>query len=90
MPSEVAVTGVTLAPSTNTIEAGKTVKLTETVAPDNATDKTVSFSSSDESLATVTDDGTVTAIKAGTVTITGTAGTVSRTAEIVITEPTTE
>ncbi|VDG18247.1 hypothetical protein [Lactobacillus brevis] [Lactiplantibacillus mudanjiangensis] len=87
-PSEVAVTGVTLAPSTDTIEVGKTAVLTATVTPDDATDKTVIFSSSDNTVATVAADGTVTAIKAGTVTITGETGGKTGIAEITVTETT--
>ena len=68
-PTVVDVTGVTLSDSTATITAGQTKTLTATVAPDNATDKTVSWSSSDEAVATV-EDGVVTAVAAGTATIT--------------------
>ncbi len=68
-PTVVDVTGVTLSDSTATITAGQTKTLTATVAPENATDKTVSWSSSDEAVATV-EDGVVTAVAAGTATIT--------------------
>ena len=47
--------------------------LTATVAPDNATDKTVTWMTSDASVATVDDSGVVTAVGAGTATITATA-----------------
>ena len=56
----VAVTGVTMSPKTLTIEAGKTGKLTGTVAPANATNKSVTYTSSDTTKATVAVDGTVT------------------------------
>lgn len=56
----VAVTGVTMAPKTITIEAGKTGKLTGTVAPANATNKSVTYTSADTAKATVAADGTVT------------------------------
>ena len=68
-PTVVDVTGVTLSDSTATITAGQTKTLTATVAPENATDKTVSWSSSDGAVATV-EDGVVTAVAAGTATIT--------------------
>lgn len=69
-PETVAVTGVTLDKSTLNLEVGGTAKLTATVAPDNATNKNISWSSSDEAVAKVGTDGTVTAVTAGTATIT--------------------
>ncbi len=51
---------------------GGTETLTATVSPDNATDKTVTWSTSDSSVATVA-DGVVTAVGKGTATITATA-----------------
>ena len=70
-PSAIAVTGITL-DADATINLGETKTLTATVAPDNATDKTVSWRSEDETVATVA-DGVVTAVAAGTATITATA-----------------
>ena len=72
----VKVTGLTLSSSTMTVEIGKTGSLTATVKPDNATDKTVTWSSSNNSVATVDSNGKVTAVAAGTATITAKAGTV--------------
>ena len=69
----VAVTGITLNKEAVQLKVGKTTKLTATVEPDNATDKTVVWSSGDETVATVSEDGTVTAVAEGTATIT--AGT---------------
>ena len=51
---------------------GETLTLTATVAPDDATDKTVTWTSSDPTVANVA-DGVVTAVAAGTATITATA-----------------
>ena len=71
----VAVTGVTLNKASTSIEAGETETLVATVAPDNATDKTVTWSSSNTAVATVDSAGKVTAVSAGSATITATAGT---------------
>lgn len=63
-------TSVKLNYSSKTITAGKTYQLTATVSPKNASVKTVKWSSSDKSIATVNSKGLVTAKKGGTVTIT--------------------
>ena len=68
----VAVTGVNLNPTSATLTVGGTETLTATVAPDNATDKTVAWASSDTSVATV-ENGVVTAVAAGTAIITATS-----------------
>ena len=78
----VAVTGVTLNKTTTTIGIGKNETLTATVAPDDATDKTVTWTSSDESVATVDSNGKVTAVASGTATITATIGGKSATCVI--------
>lgn len=65
-------TGVSVSPSTASVEAGSTVQLTETVAPSNATDKSVSWSSSNTAVATVDSSGLVTGVSAGSATITAT------------------
>ncbi len=64
-------TGVTVSPSTLKLESGSTGTLTATVSPSDATDKSVTWSSSKESVATVS-NGTVKAVSAGTATITAT------------------
>lgn len=66
----VAVTDVTLNKNTLTLEIGGTETLTATVAPENATDKTVTWESDKTNIATVDNNGKVTAIKDGTATIT--------------------
>ena len=65
----VAVTGVTLDKTTADVEVGKTVTLTATVAPENATNKNVTWASDDETIATV-EDGVVTGVAEGTANIT--------------------
>ena len=70
----VAVTSVTVSPKTLNLEVGQIgTKLTATVTPDNATDKTVTWTSNNDKVATVAADGTVTAVGEGTATITATA-----------------
>ena len=66
---DVSVTGVTITPQTLELKEGTTGTLTAAIAPANATKKTVSWTSSDEKVATV-DNGTVTAVAEGTATIT--------------------
>jgi uncharacterized protein YjdB len=63
------VTGVTLDKTSATLTEGDEFVLTATVNPSNATNKTVTWSSSDKMVATVS-DGKVTALKAGKATIT--------------------
>ena len=67
------ITSVTLNRSTLTLEAGKTGKLSATVLPASAADKSITWSSSKTDVASVSSDGTVTANKAGTAVITATA-----------------
>lgn len=62
-------TGVTVSPSTANVKLGDTVKLSANVTPDKA-DQTVTWTSSDTSIATVSKDGTVTGKALGTATIT--------------------
>jgi len=66
----VPVTGVSLDKTEMELTVGETAKLTPTVTPENATDKSVTWSSSAATVATVEGDGTVTAVKVGTATIT--------------------
>ena len=67
------VTSVTLNKATLNLEVGKTGKLTATVLPASATDKSITWSSSKTDVASVSSNGTVTAKKAGTAVITATA-----------------
>lgn len=69
----VAVSGVTLDKTSGTLNEGETVTLTATVMPEDATDKTVTWASSNSNVATVA-NGVVTAVAPGTAVITATAG----------------
>lgn len=66
---EIAVTGITINNSTLNLKKGNTAALTATVSPSNATKKTITWSTSNSAVATVS-NGTVTAVGAGTATIT--------------------
>lgn len=55
------------------LEIGKKVQLSATVLPSNASDKSITWSSSDKNVATVTNGGAVTAVSAGTAVITAAA-----------------
>ena len=68
----VSVTGVSVSPSTSSLEVGNTLQLTASVTPSNATNQTVTWSSSNTSLATVNSSGFVTTIGVGSVRITAT------------------
>lgn len=69
-PDPVPVTSVKLNEDSLRLEAGASKQLTATIEPENATNKSVTWSSSDPSVATVDDSGNITAHKAGTTTIT--------------------
>jgi uncharacterized protein (TIGR02145 family) len=81
----VAVTGVTLDKSTLLLAAGATETLTATVAPENATDQAVTWTSSDGTVASVGADGLVTAVKEGNATITVTTVDGAKTADCTVT-----
>lgn len=69
----VSVTGVTLSSAVESLFINKTTTMTATVSPASATDKTVSWKTSDEAIATVSASGAVTAKSVGSVTITVTS-----------------
>lgn len=71
--STVSATGVSISPDSKTLNKGETVQLTATVLPTDATDKTVIWSSSNNDIASVDNNGEVTAVGPGTATITATA-----------------
>ena len=77
------VTSITLNRTSASLKAGETVTLTATVKPDDATDKTVTWSSSDATVATVS-NGVVSAKKVGTATITAKAGDKTATCTVMV------
>lgn len=81
----VAVTGVTLSPTTASLLVGATQQLTPTVAPATATNKTVTYSSGNTAVATVNASGLITAVAAGAATITVTTQDGAKTATCAIT-----
>jgi parallel beta-helix repeat protein len=68
--SSTLVTGVSVSPTSTSILTGSTQQLTATVLPSNATNKTVTWSSSNTTVATVNSVGLVTAIASGSAVIT--------------------
>jgi len=74
------VIGVTVSPATASVKAGATTQLTATIAPSNATNKTVSWSSSNTGIATVSSTGLVKGVSMGSVTFTVTTQDGNKTA----------
>ena len=71
--SEVQVSSISLNKNSTSIAAGASEKLTATVSPSNATNKNVSWTSSNSSVAQVGQDGTIYAVAPGTCIITASA-----------------
>ena len=82
--NKVDVTGVSLDKTSAALIVGSTETLTATVSPSNATNKNVSWTSSDEKVAAVDQNGVVSAISAGTATITVTTEDQRKTANCVV------
>ncbi|HKM04899.1 MAG TPA: Ig-like domain-containing protein, partial [Lachnospiraceae bacterium] len=83
------VTSITLSPTTTSIEMGSSSLITATIAPAYVDDATITWTSSNESVATVK-DSVVSAVGKGTATITATSvNSVSATCDVTVTVPTT-
>ena len=67
------VEGITLDKTEGVLTVGNTVTVTATVTPDMATNASVTWTSSDEAIATVDSEGKITAVAPGTATITATS-----------------
>jgi uncharacterized protein YjdB len=85
----VAVEGISLDKTEITLSKGATATLTATVTPANATDPAVTWSSSATRYVTVDANGTLTAVKVGTATITAKAGKYTATCKVTVTTPAT-
>lgn len=83
----IKVTSVAVSPKTLNLEVGQTGTLTATVKPDNATNKTVTWTTSDAKVATVDNNGVVTAVGKGTATITAAADGKTATCTVTVKVP---
>lgn len=87
---EIAVTDIEIADYEDELEVDKTMNLSATVIPSNATDTTVTYQSSDERIATVSSSGEVKGIAEGVVTISVSAGAVTKKIELKVKVATTK
>ena len=69
-PSDVPVESIAVDPDKTIVKVGECKQLNVTISPENATDQTVTWSSSDKSIVTVDENGKITGVKPGTATIT--------------------
>lgn len=85
----IAVTGVKLNKESTSLEVGANETLNATVSPSTATNKKVTYTSSDDAVATVDNNGKVIAIKAGStdITVTTEDGSKSAKCSVTVTEP---
>ncbi|MDE5829784.1 MAG: leucine-rich repeat protein [Duncaniella sp.] len=81
--------GIILSSDVEELTVGDTVELTATVTPVDTTDPTVTWTSSDEAVATVGEDGVVTAVGEGEATITATCGNVKAECTVIVSSTTT-
>ncbi|WP_276374884.1 Ig-like domain-containing protein [Chryseolinea sp. H1M3-3] len=80
----VSVSGLSVSPSRLSLSTGQTAQLNRIIAPSNATNRLVSWTSSDTEIATVNNNGVVTAVSTGTAIITATSDEGSFTAQATI------
>ncbi|MDL2222073.1 Ig-like domain-containing protein, partial [Parabacteroides sp. OttesenSCG-928-N08] len=81
----IPVTGITLNQTQQTMKPGESITLLPTIAPANASDKRVSWSTSDAQIATVDADGRVSAVAVGEATISATTVDGGKSAQCLIT-----
>lgn len=70
VPSKIDVTGIQINEKIESLEVGKSRIISATITPSDATDKSIKWKSSDESIATISETGEITAKKSGIVNIT--------------------
>ena len=80
-----SVESVTLDQETMTLTVGETGKLSATVTPENVANLEIVWSSADENIAQVAQDGTVTAVAAGSTSVSATANPGAKTASCTVT-----
>lgn len=83
----IPVSSITLSRTSLSLTKGQSETLTATVSPADATDKVVTWTSSDMTLVSVDQNGKVTALKGGSVTVTASAGEKSATCAVEVTVP---
>lgn len=81
----ITVTGIDVTPATATVAVSATTNLTATLSPSGATG-TITWTSSDDTKATVSSSGVVTGVAAGSATITASCGGYSDTCEVTVTD----
>ena len=74
-PSTISPTSITISSDGNELNVGNSMQFTATVLPNNATDKSVTWSSSNTEVATINQSGLLTGLKDGTTTVTATTNT---------------
>ena len=80
----ISVTGITLSANNLKVDVGETAKLTATVEPNNATNKSYTWKSDDSTIATVDTSGNVKGIKPGSTTVTVTTNDGAKTASCIV------
>lgn len=88
-PEDILVTGISLDKNAIEIKRGESSTLTANITPENATNKTVTWTSSNKAAATVL-NGIVTAIAAGSTTITASTGGKTAVCEVTVTDSSTQ
>lgn len=73
VPTTIVATDIKINENVTSMKEGESEKLTATITPENATDKKVTWKSSDENIATISSSGEIIAKKSGTVEITATS-----------------